>query len=347
MNKFNVIIDKISNIELNGFQRLIVAICIIFLFFFIRKLLTYILIRIFKHNKEDIKLTAFYKPLNIFFIIFGIYIAFIILKPAENLILIANKIFRIAIIMLFTYAIFNAINPNSKFLKNFLKKTSNVKVLNVICISIKVIIFCIALIIIISELGYDITGVITSLGLFGLTFSLAAQDTAKNLFGGIVIFFDKPFLIGDWIQTDKYEGIVEEITFRSTRIRTWDDSVATIPNSEISNCAIVNWTKMNLRRTIMTLILELNTKPKQILNLSKDIENLLKNDNNIENSSIIVRLTQIVDSGYELYICYKSKITNYIGYMEFKEKINYKIIELLEKNKIELAYPTQSIYIKK
>lgn len=352
MDNINLFIGKITTLELNTFTRVLISILIIILFFIARPLLSYILIKVFKirgSNSEKIKKSAFYKPLKIFFAILGIYLAILFLGVNEKFLDIVNKAFSISIIILITYVISNALKPDSIFLKPFLKRStlnSDPKIIKLITTCIRAVIFCIAGVIVISELGYDINGLIAGLGLSGLTIALAAQDTAKNLFGGLVILLDKPFALGEWIETQTYEGIVEEITFRSTRIRTWDDSVATIPNSEIVNSSVVNWTKMNLRRVKINLILEFKTKLKQVCDFTNDVQVLL-NEYDIEKDSIIVKFSDIEDSGYKVYISFKTKIKKYSDYMELKENINYKIMQLLEKNKIDLAYPSQTIYVKK
>ncbi|MDO4282935.1 MAG: mechanosensitive ion channel family protein [Clostridia bacterium] len=353
MDKINEMITKISNLELSTFSRILIAIGIVLFFLIIRPLLSYIMIKIFKikgTNNEKIKNSALYKPLKIFFLILGIYLAILFLGVPDSLFLIINRLFRVSIIILIACSVSNALKPNSLFIKAFLKKTRvshDIKIINLVCNIARVLIFCIAIVISISELGYDINGLIAGLGLSGVTIALAAQDTAKNLFGGMVIFFDKPFAIGEWIQTEKYEGIVEEITFRSTRIRTWDDSVVTIPNSDIANSPVINWTKMNLRRIKMNLILEYRANLKQLCNFTNDVQTLLESYDDIVNETITVKFTEMEDSGYNIYISCKTPLKSYSDYISLKENINYKIIQILEKNKIDLAYPSQTIYLKK
>ena len=110
------------------------------------------------------------------------------------------------------------------------------------------IIYVIAVFIVLTILEINLSGLVAGLGLGGVIVTLAAQDTAKNLFGGLVIFLDKPFVVGDWIEVDKYEGTVEDITFRSTRVRTFENSVVNIPNAVIANDSIINWSRMEKRR---------------------------------------------------------------------------------------------------
>lgn len=353
MDTINNIITKITSIELTTFSRILIAIGIVVFFLIIRPLLSYIMIKIFRvkgTNSEKIKKSSFYKPLKLFFLILGIYLAILFLNVPANILALATKLFRVIIIFLIATAISNSLKSDSLFIKTFLKKsktTYDPKIVSLVCTIIRILIFCIAVVIAISELGYDINGLIAGLGLGSVTIALAAQDTATNLFGGLVIFFDKPFAIGEWIQTEKYEGIVEEITFRSTRIRTWDDSVATIPNSEMANSPIINWTKMSRRRVKLNLILEFNTKLKQVCDFTNDVHALLEKYDEVVNDTILVKFTEIVDSGYKVHICFRTPIKNYYEYMDLTENINYKIMQLLEKNKINLAYPSQTVYVKK
>ena len=112
----------------------------------------------------------------------------------------------------------------------------------------KIAIYVLAGFMVISELGYNISGLITGLGLSSVVITLAAQDTAKSLIGGLAIFLDKPFKVGDYIKVDQYEGTVEEIRFRTTSIRTLENTVLHIANSEMSVAAIINYSEMEKRR---------------------------------------------------------------------------------------------------
>lgn len=106
-------------------------------------------------------------------------------------------------------------------------------------------------------------GLIAGLGIGGLAIALAAKDTAANLFGSAMIFMDRPFKIGDHILLDNKEGIVEEIGFRSTRIRTWEDSIVSIPNSVVANADIENMGVRRWRRNVIILSLTYDTSPEK------------------------------------------------------------------------------------
>ena len=212
---------------------------------------------------------------------------------------------------------------------------------------IKVIINIISVILIIQELGFDLQVLIAGLGLGTVVITLAAQDTAKNLFGGLVIFLDKPFKVGDYIQLSTYTGTVEEITFRSTSIRTVDDTVLHIPNSEVSSVAITNWSEINKRRYLTNLTITLDTTLEKVEKVRTEIENMLLNQEEILSDTISVKFQNILDSGIQIVVIAYTNIVSYALFLELKEKLNYNIMQILEDNKVELAYNTQTIYVKK
>ena len=212
---------------------------------------------------------------------------------------------------------------------------------------IKVVINTISIILIIQELGFDLQGLIAGLGLGTVVITLAAQDTAKNLFGGLVIFLDKPFKVGDYIQLSTYNVTVEQISFRSTSIRTLDGTVLHIPNSEVSSVAITNWSELNKRRYITNLTITLDTPLEKVEKVRQEIENMLLNQDEIMQETVSVKFQNILDSGIQIVVIAYTDIVSYDLYLELKEKLNYNIIQILEDNKVELAYNTQTIYVKK
>lgn len=141
---------------------------------------------------------------------------------------------------------------------------------------IRAVIYIIAIFIILSILEINLTGLVAGLGLSGVIVTLAAQDTAKNLFGGLVIFLDKPFVVGDWIQMDKYEGTIEDITFRTTRVRTFENALVNIPNAIIADSSVTNWSKMEKRRYKTNLCVELDTPLEKLQILKSRIEKMLQ-----------------------------------------------------------------------
>jgi len=209
-----------------------------------------------------------------------------------------------------------------------------------------IIVYIIGAVILISELGYNISGLIAGLGVGGVAIALAAEDTAANIIGAIMIILDKPFEVGDWINVEGKEGCVEEFTFRSTRIREAKNSVVSIPNSVIVNSSITNWSKLEKRRISIDMVLEFDTKLKKVADVQNDILIYLENEEEILNDGLFVKFSDIKDDGYNLKIVCYTSIINYTDYMSYMDTLNFKLMSILNKHKVSLAYKSQTIYLK-
>ena len=319
--------------------------------------ISYIIIRMFKpkiKSVKKIKENPFYDPIRIFMIVLGVYLAILFLKVqfgiSEIVMLWVTKAFKIISILVFSNGFAKSFTTKGNFV-NKLRDRVNANVddamFNFILKAVRFIIYAIAVFLVVMELGYDLTGVIAGLGVGGLIITLAAQDTAKNLFGGLVIFLDKPFVVGDWIQMDTYEGTVEDVKFRSTNIRTLDNAVLHIPNSEMAISAVINYSEIKKRRYYSELILELDTELQKVENVKLKIKEMLLKKEYIIQDSIIVRFQEIADNGINVVVIAYVNETNYAEFLKIKEQINYEIMAILQSENVELAYNTQTIYVKK
>lgn len=240
----------LANSLLYNLKEVAVALLIFSLFMVLTKFITgYIFNLILKYSlkrntmlDKDL-LLASEDPLRFFFIALGLYatLIYLPLSPAQDLL--AAKVFRSVIIVLMALGLYKLVDANSVIFKK-IQSTFDIE-LDQILIPflsnfLKIIIVFFAFTIIAQEYNYDINGLIAGLGLGGLAIALAAKDGLANIFGGIVIILDKPFSIGDWISTSSVEGTVEEITFRSTKVRTFAQALVTVPNSTLANEAITN-----------------------------------------------------------------------------------------------------------
>lgn len=351
------IIEYLGNITSLQIMDVVVAICIIVLFKIFSPTISYIIIRMFKiraKNKKVIKESAFYKPLAVFFTIFGIYISIVFLKVplaiTGEAMQIVKKIFEIVSVIAFARGLAASFEPKSSLVKKMKEKTSKDvedSMFDFILKIVRAIIYIVAGFIVITLLGVNLNGLVAGLGVGGVIVTLAAQDTAKNLFGGLVIFLDKPFIVGDWIEMAPYEGTVEDITFRSTRVRTFENSVVNIPNSIISNSSIINWSKMEKRRYKTNLCLELDTPLEKLDIFQKRVREMLQQREAIYDESIIVKFDEIKDNGINVLVSSYTESVDYTSYLSEKENINRKIMKILREEHIELAYDTKTLYVKK
>ncbi len=350
------IIDFITNITTIQIIDIAIAIGIILFFRIFSGTISYIIIRMFKIKEKkakNIKESAFYHPLKVFFILFGFYLAIVFLKvPLKiepEMMIIADRAFIIISTMAFAKGLATSFTPKSSLYKKIKEKTSKEiedSMFDFVLKIIRIVIYLIATFIIITVFGINLNGLVAGLGIGGVIFTLAAQDTAKNLFAGVVVFLDKPFVVGDWIEVDKFEGTVEDITFRSTRVRTFENSVANIPNAIISNASIINWSKMEKRRYRTNLCIALNTPLDKLENFKTKVKDMLQEREAIYDDSIIVKFDNITENGLNVLICSYTDSVDYSSYIAERENINYKIMKILKEENIELAYDTKTIYVK-
>ena len=311
----------------------------------------YILIKMFnlKKDKNKIKNNAFYKPIKTFVIILGLYLATLLFNIPANIKVIFIKAFKICTIVLISKGFANLFNTDTESF-NKLKEKLNFKendgLVNFTSKILKCLVYIIAGFIIISELGYDLGGLVTGLGITSVVVALAAQDLAKSLLSGLCILLDKPFNIGDYITVNNYEGTVEDITFRTTRIRDIANDVIVIPNSQVAENNIVNYSRKDTRFYSLLLTFELSTSLDKVADFKEKLMLLLNLHEHVINENIRVFFHTISDNGISVKITFYTDIINYADFLKFKEEMNYSILDLVQKTGIELAYDSKTIYLK-
>jgi len=346
-----------ENIDMQLIIQIAIALGIVIAFRILSSIVSTIIIKILRpKNKEktDVRKNPFYLPLRTICTFIGIYVALNFLKDTiminPTLEAIITKGLKIAMIIFVAKAFGDGLDEKNGLFSKI--KTKNNKeidpgTISAILKAIRIAIYVIAAFMVISELGYNISGFITSLGIGGVVITLAAQDTAKSLIGGALIIIDKPFKVGDYIKVGTYEGTVEEITFRSTNIRTLDNSVLHVPNSEMSISAIINYSEMEKRRYFSRLTLELDTEFEKMEKVTNTIEKILENIPEIIKDTINVKFQDITANGMDIVVIAYMNETDYMEYLRIKEDINYKIMMILESQQVKLAYNTQTVYVKK
>lgn len=149
-----------------------------------------------------------------------------------------------------------------------------------------------------------------------------------------MIFLDKPFEVGDRIQYDKYEGIVEDVTFRSTRIRNVEDTLINVPNSLITNAVVTNWSRLVKRRFSTNIMLNIHTEIEKIEIFKNRIKELLKDNNDIVKDSIVINISTVAANGINLEITMYVNSTKYYEYLKISEDINKHIINILNEESL-------------
>ena len=209
----------------------------------------------------------------------------------------------------------------------------------------KAVILLFAGVLVVTEMGYNVNSLIAGLGLGGLTFALAAQDSASNFFGGLVIIFEKPFELGDWISTASLEGSVEDITFRSTKIRTLANALTVVPNSKLCGEPITNWTRMKMRLAQFTLGLTYGTPKRTVEAVTNRVRAMLENHPGVHSETVQVRLSEFADSSIDIAVQFYTKTTDIVEYRAVKEDVNLRIMDIMAGEGASFAFPSRSIYI--
>ncbi|MEI7510704.1 MAG: mechanosensitive ion channel family protein [Candidatus Peregrinibacteria bacterium] len=201
---------------------------------------------------------------------------------------------------------------------------------------------------IISNYGINVTSLIAGLGLGGVVFALAAQDTIKNLFASLSIFLDAPFQVGDMVRIGKVEGTIKEVGMRSSRIDTFGRTEVIIPNSEVANAIVENISRRSAIRFDFTLKLVYETpleKIKEALSIVRDIVSL--NPEVMENDGW-VNLEGFGDSSFHIIVKLIVSIPeggSYETAMVVREQVHLEILRQFEESGIRLAFPSQTLYL--
>lgn len=288
-----------------------------------------------------IVVSAFCLPTTVFLVFIGLfgftwYLAQSFGYADTTLLLIfLQKCFRVGMIIYLSWGLFSASDIFTELLKSLSTKLdleTGKTASRFLGYIFKGIVLALSSVIIINEFGYDVNGIIAGLGLGGLTVALAAKDSASNFFGGVIIIFEKPFEMGDWITSGSIEGTVEDITIRSTKIRTVSNALTIVPNSLLAAEPITNWTKMKMRRAQMMLMLEHTTSPESVTLILSQIREYLTTNDAIISDTVVVRLSDFTTEGINVSIIYFTKTVDLKEHQGIKEVTNLKIMEILNEN---------------
>ncbi|MEG2082279.1 MAG: mechanosensitive ion channel family protein [Oscillospiraceae bacterium] len=310
---------------------------------------SYAIKKLFKIKNEDFERAfseSVAKPFSLFLTVVGGYLALVYIPFAPNVALWAypliTKLFRVCLILVVSISAQNFVGHITVFVK-WLSESKNITVIAFFTKLAKALIIVLTAVILFKEFGYDINGLIAGLGLGGLTFALAAQDTASNFFSGLVILFDKPFAIGDWIAVGAIEGVVEEMNFRSCRVRTFDNALISVPNSKLSSDSVTNWTKMNLRKTKFTVGLVYSTNKDTLQKVCYDITTNLNSYAEIKQDTIMVWFDKFNTSSLDVTIQYHSYPIPLAEHIALKQKVYYMVMDIIHSNDTDFAFETRTI----
>ncbi|MBN2422439.1 mechanosensitive ion channel family protein [Candidatus Woesearchaeota archaeon] len=304
-----------------------------------------------KTKFDDILIDIIEEPLIFLIITIGFFLGYTQLNLADNIANIFTGLTRMFTTLAFAWFFLRFIDSLIvHYLIPATKKTESDlddHLIPIIRKLSKIIIISITFIMILSNFGYDVTSIVAGLGIGGLAVAFAAKDMLANLFGGFTIVIDKPFKMGQWIEVGGYTGEVVEIGLRSTRLKTSNGEYITIPNSFVAEKGTVNYKKYRQRLVTFTLGLACDTSNAKMKKSKEIVKKVISKQALLKEDSVEVNFVNFGDFTYDLEVRYIINTNSAGEVRKVKDAVNTEIKELLEKNKIELSYPTQTLYLKK
>ena len=286
-------------------------------------------------------------PAKFFPIVLGFFVSTSYLTADSGIV---DTINRSLITVLIFWTFHQVVGPFSSVIKSAGGLISR-DLINWIIKATKVLILILGFAAVLDLWGIKIGPIIAGLGLFGVAVALGAQDLFKNLISGILVLVERRFQVGDWIFVDGViEGIVENIGFRSTVVRRFDKSLATIPNFQFAEQAVINNSLITNRRIDWAIGLEYRTTSDQLKNIKEQIENFIKTNPNFsksEDTILAVKIEQFAASSIDIRLICFTKTAHYLEWMNVKDLLAMEIKSIVEKNKASFAFPSTSIYVEK
>ena len=340
------------------------------------RLLAYILYKIpYFQDHTELILNRLTFTIHALFIVINVNMIIYIYNDFAVVDVIA-KLFNITYIGFITYIFYSVVNTVAAIeLSKFDMKKTHIKS-DVINVGLKIAnfnIFLIGLLFALHFAGVNLTAVLSGLGIGGFALAFAAKDTISNFFGTIAVLVSDVFSQGDWIEIDGKEGTVVEIGLRVTTIRTFDNALIAIPNGTFASKDVKNWNKRKVGRRIkMSIGVKYDSKPSDIQNAVKQIRIMLEEHPGIASKETVYEHTQrhstklvsqddlegvkrilfvyvdeFADSSINILIyCFTTSVM-WQDWLETKEDVMYKIMEILEQNSLEFAFPSLSVYKEK
>ncbi|MHA6248701.1 mechanosensitive ion channel family protein [Pontibacter sp. CAU 1760] len=194
--------------------------------------------------------------------------------------------------------------------------------------------------------GVNVAGLVAGLGVGGLAIAFAAKESLENLLASFTIFLDQPFVVGDLVQVGELIGVVEKIGFRSTRIRTLERSFVTLPNKYMIDKPLDNLTLRTFRRAKFDINLTYDTTSEQIRAITRDIQGFIDHHPRT-NQEGRIRFLNLGPHSKDIMVLYFVDTMDWNEFIDIKEEINYKIVEIVARHKAEFAFPTQTLYLQR
>lgn len=298
-----------------------------------------------KTKLDDILVDMLEEPVVLGLTIAGVWYALHRLNFPENVMDYINKGYWFMLALTFTWLLARLIDAIIKeYIVPLTQKTEgdlDDQVVPIIRKAIRAAIWILGIIVALNNAGYNVGALLAGLGIGGLALAMAAKDTVANIFGGITIFTDKPFKINDRVKINGFDGTITEIGIRSTRLKTLENRIVTIPNSKFTDGMVENVTSEPSRKVVLKLGVTYDTTAEKLQQGMGALRNIVEELDGLEKDAII-SFSEFGDFSLGiLFIYYIKKEADIMGTMS---QVNFEIKTRFEKLGIEMAFPTQTVY---
>lgn len=297
---------------------------------------------------DDELVDALSEPLKLVFLIIGLDVAMRVLSlPAEA------QAFGLKVVQsLIAVAVFWALHRVAGAMRVFLKPLAQMltpAAVDWLAKALQLIFLAVGVAAVLEIWGVKVGPLLAGLGIFGVAVALGAQDLFKNLIAGLAVLAEKRFQPGDWIKIEGVvEGTVEQINFRSTVVRRFDQGPVYVPNAVFSDSAVINYTRMTRRRIYWTIGLEYGTSLEQLRTVTRRIEGYLRASADFvqpPDAPLFVYFDAFSDSSLDIMIYCFTKTTSWGEWLAIKEAFGFAIKEIVEEEGCAFAFPSRSLYI--
>lgn len=298
-----------------------------------------------KTKLDDIMIDMLEEPIVLIATIIGVWFAVGRLSFPESILDWIDKVYWVMIALTVTWLLARLVDAIIKeYIVPLTQKTEgdlDDQIVPIIRKAIRASIWILGVIIAMNNAGYNVGALLAGLGIGGIALAMAAKDTVANIFGGVTIFTDKPFTINDRVKINGFDGTITEIGIRSTRLKTLENRIVTIPNSKFTDGMVENVTSEPSRKVVLKLGLIYETTADKIQNGMKALQAIVDENEDLEENTVI-SFTEFGDFSLGiLFIYYIIKGSDIMG---AQTAVNLEVKKRFEELEIEMAFPTQTVY---
>ena len=288
-------------------------------------------------------------PVSLLCLTVGLMFGFQLLHLGEFLQRFSGNVIRLLLIIAAGWLLFNLVDIIDATLQGLSAKTKSKlddQIVPLVRKSLRIFLLVVlSLMAARSVFGLDITGWLAGLGIAGLAISLAAQDSVRNLFGSITVLFDKPFTVGDWVVIGDVEGTVEEVGFRSTRIRTFYNSQVTFPNANLINASVDNMGRRKYRRWSTHVGVQYDTPPGKLVAFTEGIRELIRTHPYTRKDYYQVWMHQWSDSSMDVLLYVFFEVPDWNTELRERDRLFVDIVRLADRLGVQFAFPTRTVHL--